>query len=149
MLQILCPQPNPPTQNPPQITTHTPHQSNRTFNVTPLLSRSYHVSAALLHHNSSTKPSLPSTAFLSTLFASSFKSLSRNLYEKRIDENVSYENLGKLGFKVATYEILVSNALTAMAGANAAAPSGPRLLLNRLSCAQERDRGGHVPSRGM
>ena len=37
----------------------------------------------------------------------------------------------------------VIDALTAMAGANAAAPSGPRVLLNRLSCAQERDRGGH------
>ena len=51
---------------------------------------------------------------------------------------------GQIGFKVATYEILVSEGLTAMAGANAAAPLGPMSLLLRLSCAHERDKGGHM-----
>ena len=37
--------------------------------------------------------------------------------------------------------MLVSDAQTAMAGANAAAPSGPSSFHSRLSCAQERDQG--------
>ena len=37
----------------------------------------------------------------------------------------------------------VSEALAAIAGASAVAPSGPNLLKLRSSCAQERDKGGH------
>ena len=39
--------------------------------------------------------------------------------------------------------MLVSDAQTAMAGANAAAPSGPSSFPSRLSCAQETDSGRH------
>ena len=65
---------------------------------------------------------LPSTAFCSMLFASSFKLLYCNLHKKRIDEVVSYKNLGKLGFKLATYEILVSDAVTLRASDSAVMP---------------------------
>ena len=40
-----------------------------------------------------------------------------------MDEVVSYKNLGKLGFKLATYEILVSDAVTLRASAIAVMPS--------------------------
>ena len=41
-----------------------------------------------------------------------------------MDEVVSYKNLGKLGFKLATYEILVSEALTAKSAVRRMASAG-------------------------
>ena len=41
----------------------------------------------------------------------------------------------------------VSDAQTAMAGANAAAPSGPNLLLFKSSCIQERGNGRDEPNK--
>ena len=79
------------------------------------------------------------------LSASSVKRLYRNLHKKRIDDFVSYKNLGKLGFKLATYEILVSEPLTAKSAVRSMASVGPILLPRdpcRLAFVAPRQGGG-------
>ena len=61
-------------------------------------------------------------------------------HERVLRECQSLEGLGQWAGLQRTD---VSEGLTAMAGANAAAPSGPRLFILRLSCAHERDKRGH------
>ena len=76
--------------------------------------------------------------------------------EIRVGTDVSGREDGNDGHECMGHELMgwslgwaglqrtsVSEVLAASAGASAFAPSGPSLLWLRMSCAQERDKGGH------